>query len=75
MLDVTIDKSAKRARLLYLLSVIIVAAGSFGFGFLRDFFDFTVPNLFIMWPAVGVIAIAIIAQLFIARWAGRRIAR
>ncbi|QWQ32649.1 hypothetical protein KOY48_02300 [Candidatus Minimicrobia naudis] len=45
MLDVTIDKSAKRARLLYLLSVIIVAAGSFGFGFLRDFFDFTVPNI------------------------------
>ena len=75
MLDVTIDKSAKRARLLYLLSVIIVAAGSFGFGFLRDFFDFTVPNLFIMWPAVGAIVVAMLAQLFIARWAGRRIVR
>ena len=75
MLDVTIDKSAKRARLLYLLSVIIVAAGSFSFGFLRDFFDFTVPNLFIMWPAAGAIVIAMLAQLFIARWAGRRIVR
>jgi cation-transporting P-type ATPase E len=75
MLDVAIDKSAKRARLLYLLSVIIVAAGSFGFGFLRDFFDFTVPNLFIMWPAAGAIAVAMLAQLFIARWAGRRIVR
>ena len=64
MLDVTIDKSAKRARLLYLLSVIIVAAGSFGFGFLRDFFDFT-----------GAIVIAMLAQLFIARRAGRRIVR
>ena len=73
MLDVAIDKSAKRARLLYLLSVIIVAAGSFGFGFLRDFFDFTVPNLFIMWPAAGAIVVAMLAQLFIARWAGRRI--
>ena len=73
MLDVTIDKAAKRARLLYLLSVVVVAAGSFGFGFLRDFFDFTVPNLFIMWPAIGVIILATLTQLFIARRVGRRI--
>ena len=73
MLDVTIDKAAKRARLLYLLSVVVVAAGSFGFGFLRDFFDFTVPNLFIMWPAIGVIILAALVQLFLARRIGRRI--
>lgn len=73
ILDVTIDKAAKRARLLYLLSVVVVAAGSFGFGFLRDFFDFTVPNLFIMWPAIGVIILATLTQLFIARRVGRRI--
>ena len=73
MLDVTIDKAAKRARLLYLLSVVVVAAGSFGFGFLRDFFDFTAPNLFIMWPAIGVIILATLTQLFIARRVGRRI--
>ena len=73
MLDVTIDKAAKRARLLYLLSVFIVAAGSFGFGFLRDFFDFTAPNLFIMWPAIGAIILAALAQLFLARRVGRRI--
>lgn len=73
MLDVTIDKAAKRARLLYLLSVVIVAAGSFGFGFLRDFFDFTVPKLFIMWPAIGVIILAALAQLFLARRVGRRL--
>lgn len=73
MLDIAIDKAAKRARLLYLLSVVIVAAGSFGFGFLRDFFDFTVPNLFIMWPAIGVIILATLTQLFIARRVGRRI--
>lgn len=72
MLDVTIDKAAKRARLLYLLSVVVVAAGSFGFGFLRDFFDFTAPNLFIMWPAIGVIILAALAQLFLARRVGRR---
>ncbi len=51
--------------------MIIVAAGSFGFGFLRDFFDFTVPNLFIMWAIAGAIVVAMLAQLFIAR-AGRR---
>jgi HAD ATPase, P-type, family IC len=73
MLDVTIDKAAKRARLLYLLSVVVVAAGSFGFGFLRDFFDFTVPNLFIMWPAIGAIVLAALVQLFIARRVGRRL--
>ena len=73
MLDVTIDKSAKRARLLYLLSVIIVAAGSFSFGFLRDFFDFTVPNLFIMWPAAGAIVVAMLAQWWLARRAGKKI--
>lgn len=73
MLDVTIDKAAKRARLLYLLSVVVVAAGSFGFGFLRDFFDFTVPKLFIMWPAIGVIILAALAQLFLARRVGRRL--
>ena len=73
MLDVTIDKAAKRARLLYLLSVVVVAAGSFGFGFLRDFFDFTVPNLFIMWPAIGAIVLAALIQLFIARRVGRRL--
>lgn len=73
MLDVTIDKAAKCARLLYLLSVVVVAAGSFGFGFLRDFFDFTVPNLFIMWPAIGAIVLAALVQLFIARRVGRRL--
>lgn len=73
MLDVTIDKVAKRARLLYLLSVVVVAAGSFGFGFLRDFFDFTVPKLFIMWPAIGAIVLAALVQLFIARRVGRRL--
>mgnify|MGYP001018738420 FL=1 len=73
MLDVTIDKAAKRARLLYLLSVVVMAAGSFGFGFLRDFFDFTVPNLFIMWPAIGAIVLAALIQLFIARRVGRLI--
>ena len=73
MLDVTIDKSAKRARLLYLLSVIIVAAGSFGFGFLRDFFDFTVPNITLLWPGIAVVVIATLAQWWLARRAGKKL--
>lgn len=73
MLDVTIDKAAKRARLLYLLSVIIVAAGSFGFGFLRDFFDFTVPNITLLWPGVAVVVIATLAQWWLARRAGKKL--
>ena len=73
MLDVTIDKSAKRARLLYLLSVIIVAAGSFGFGFLRDFFDFTVPNITLLWPGIAVVVIAALAQWWLARRAGKKL--
>ena len=73
MLDVNIDKSAKRARLLYLLSVIIVAAGSFGFGFLRDFFDFTVPNITLLWPGIAVVVIAALAQWWLARRAGKKL--
>ena len=73
MLDVNIDKSAKRARLLYLLSVIIVAAGSFGFGFLRDFFDFTVPNVTLLWPSIAVVVIAALAQWWLARRAGKKL--
>jgi len=73
MLDVTIDKSAKRARLLYLLSVIIVAAGSFSFGFLRDFFDFTVPNITLLWPGIAVVVIAALAQWWLARRAGKKL--
>ena len=73
MLDVTIDKSAKRARLLYLLSVIIVAAGSFSFGFLRDFFYFTVPNITLLWPGIAVVVIAALAQWWLARRAGKKL--
>ena len=73
MLDVTIDKAAKRARLLYLLSVVVVAAGSFGFGFLRDFFDFTVPNITLLWPGIAVVVIVALAQWWLARRAGKKL--
>lgn len=72
MLDVTIDKAAKCARLLYLLSVVVVAAGSFGFGFLRDFFDFTVPNITLLWPGIAVVVIVALVQWRLARCAGRK---
>ena len=72
MLDVTIDKAAKCARLLYLLSVVVVAAGSFGFGFLRDFFDFTVPNITLLWPGIAVVVVVALVQWRLARCAGRK---
>jgi cation-transporting ATPase E len=35
MLGVTMNKTAKRARLLYIVAVVVVAVNSFGWGFLR----------------------------------------
>ncbi|MDO5343929.1 MAG: HAD-IC family P-type ATPase [Candidatus Saccharibacteria bacterium] len=72
MLGVTLDKKAKKARLLYLAAVIFVALTSFGVGPLRNFFDFTLPNLFIIWPAIGVIALAAGMQWQMAKVAGRK---
>lgn len=73
MLGVTLNKTAKKARLLYLASVVVVAAMSFGVGFLRNFFDFTSPNVLMLWPAIGVIGLAAFAQWKIAQRAGRRL--
>lgn len=73
MLGVTFNKVAKRARLLYLSAVIFVAVTSFSLGFLRDFFDFSLPYLWILWPAVGVIALAAFAQWELAKRARRRL--
>lgn len=72
MLGVTLDKKAKKARLLYLAAVIFVALTSFGVGPLRNFFDFTLPNLFIIWPAIGVIALAAGMQWQMAKVAGHK---
>lgn len=72
MMGVLLNKAAKQARLLYLALVIFVTVTSFGFGFMRDFFDFSAPTVWILWPAVGVIALAAEVQWQLARRARQK---
>lgn len=75
MLGLVYDRAAKIARVLYILAVAFVASISFGFGFTRDFFDFTRPAWTDSWPVlVAVMAVAIL-QWLIAGYEKRRIER
>lgn len=74
MLGVRLTKVAAKARLLYLLAVLGVAIGSFGIRPLRQFFDFTTPDVAVIAPAVGVIGLTALAQWWLARRAGARLA-
>ncbi len=60
------NRTARLARALYLLAIIFVVTVSFGFGFTRDFFDFTTPA----WREAGslllLIAFAVLLQWLIA---------
>lgn len=73
MFDIKNTKKAKIARLLYVLSVILVIVPSFGFGFLRDFFDFSVPAWQSAWPLMILIIIVLVLQRRIADEAGKRL--
>lgn len=75
MLGVQVNKRSKQARMLYLAAVIFVAGASFSVGFLRDFFDFSTPTVWILWPAVMVIGLAAAMQWQLAKKAGRRFYR
>ncbi len=72
MLGVRVNKRARQARLIYIAAVIFVALTSFSFGFLRDFFDFSLPTIWILWPAMGVIMLAGVLQWHIAKTVGNR---
>lgn len=72
MLGVTLNKMAKRARLIYLAAVTFVAITTFGIGPLRGFFDFSLPKVWVLWPAVGVIVFAAIIQWKIAEQEARK---
>jgi cation-transporting ATPase E len=72
MLGVTVNRRAKYARRLYLIAVALVASTSFSIGFLRDFFDFSAPTIWILWPAITVIALAAAVQWQIAKTAAKR---
>lgn len=62
MFRISITKRTKRARLLYLAGVLFVALTSFSIGFLRDFFDFSAPTVWILWPALAIIVLAAMLQ-------------
>ncbi len=60
------NRTAKLARVLYILSVTFVLTVSFGFGMARDFFDFTAPAAQHMWPLMLLIGFAVLIQWLIA---------
>ena len=60
------NRTAKLARLLYILAVTFVVIVSFGFGFTRDFFDFVSPANEGTLPIVLMIGFAVLLQWLIA---------
>lgn len=71
MLGVKLNRRAKRARLLYVVIVVSIALFSFGAGFLRDFFDFSTPTVWMLWPALGIIMLAAVVQWRLVERRGR----
>jgi len=57
--------------MLYMLAVLFVTVVSFGVGPLRQFFDFTPPNLLLLWPGIAIIIPVTILQWWWARRIGR----
>ena len=74
MLGVVLDKRAHLARTLYLAGVLFVTLVSFGIEPLRQFFDFTMPNVTLLWPGIAVVVPVALAQWWLARRAGRKFA-
>ena len=73
MLGVILDKRAHLARMLYMTGVLFVTLVSFGIEPLRQFFDFTVPNIILLWPGIAVVVIVALVQWWLARRAGRKL--
>lgn len=74
MLGVVLDKRAHLARTLYMAGVLFVTLVSFGIEPLRQFFDFTMPNVTLLWPGIAVVVPVALAQWWLARRAGRKFA-
>ena len=73
MLGVVLDKRAHLARTLYMTGVLFVTLVSFGVEPLRQFFDFTVPNIILLWPGIAVVIPVALAQWWLARRAGKKL--
>ena len=74
MLGVVLDRRAHLARTLYMAGVLFVTLVSFGIEPLRQFFDFTMPNIALLWPGIAVVIPVALAQWWLARRAGRKFA-
>jgi type III secretory pathway component EscS len=72
MFDIKNNRKAKLARLLYVLTALLIVAPSFGTSLARNFFDFTMPAGRNTWPLLIVIIGFAILQWKIAGDAGRR---
>ena len=73
MLGVVLDRRAHLARTLYMAGVLLVTLVSFGVEPLRQFFDFTVPNIILLWPGIAVVVIVALVQWWLARRAGKKL--
>lgn len=72
MFNITNNRDAKLARILYILAVIFFLLISFGVGFVRDFFDFTTPAWRNTLPLLILVTSAAVIQWNIAARAGRK---
>ncbi|MBC7868755.1 HAD-IC family P-type ATPase, partial [Candidatus Saccharibacteria bacterium] len=75
MFNVKNNRTARLARILYALSVVLVLIPSFGFSFVRDFFDFTTPAWQDTWQLLVIIIVTAAVQWKIAQRAGARLKR
>ena len=73
MLGVVLDRRAHLARTLYMAGVLFVTLVSFGIEPLRQFFDFTMPNIILLWPGIAVVVIVALVQWWLARRAGKKL--
>ncbi len=73
MLGVVLDKRAHLARTLYMAGVLFVTLVSFGIEPLRQFFDFTVPNIILLWPGIAVVVVVALVQWWLARRVGKKL--
>ena len=73
MLGVVLDKRAHLARTLYMAGVLFVTLVSFGIEPLRQFFDFTMPNIILLWPGIAVVVIVALVQWWLARRVGKKL--
>jgi len=73
MFNIKNNHEARLARVLYVITVIMVIIPSFGLGFIREFFLFTMPAWQNNWPLLVMIVGVAILQWKIAGNAGERL--